>query len=83
MMGHRTKQCKLFAPTSLDALVPADNFYRRLEEKLDLSFARDLVRDIYEELGRRASSGATKGPPLPPFSVIASLHEPVAGTDNT
>ena len=52
MMGHRTKQFKLFAPTNLDALVPPDNFYRRLEEKLDLSFVRDLVRDCYEELGR-------------------------------
>lgn len=52
MMGHRTKQFKLFALTSLDALVPQDHFYRRLEEKLDLSFVRDLVRDCYGELGR-------------------------------
>src|SRR3972149_5937486 len=52
IMGHRPKQFKLFAPTSLDALVPSDNFYRRLETKLDLSFVRDLVRDCYEELGR-------------------------------
>src|SRR3990170_2016246 len=52
MMGHRTKQFKLFAPTSLDALVPADHFYRRLEEKLDLSFIRGLVRDTYGEMGR-------------------------------
>src|SRR3970040_1126313 len=52
MMGHRTKQFKLFAPTTLDTLVPADNFYRRLEEKLDLSFVRELVRDTYGETGR-------------------------------
>src|SRR3972149_11698498 len=52
MMGHRTKQFKLFAPTSLDALVPPDHFYRRLEEGLDLSFVRDLVRDTYGEMGR-------------------------------
>ncbi len=52
MMGHRTKQFKLFAPTSLDALVPPDHFYRRLEEKLDLSFVRDLVRGTYGEMGR-------------------------------
>src|SRR3990170_1826230 len=52
MMGHRTKQFKLFAPINLDALVPPDNFYRRLEEKLDLSFVRVLVRDCYGELGR-------------------------------
>ncbi len=52
MMGHRIKQFKLFAPTSLDALVPQDHFYRCLEEKLDLSFVRDLVRDTYGEMGR-------------------------------
>lgn len=52
MMGHRTKQFKLFAPTSLDSLVPEENFYRRLEAKLDLSFVRDLVRDSYGESGR-------------------------------
>src|SRR3990172_3573262 len=52
MMGHRTKQFKLFAPTSLDALVFPDHFYRRLEEKIDLSFVRGLVQDCYGDLGR-------------------------------
>jgi len=52
MMGHRSKRFKLFTETNLEALLPADNFYRRLEEKLDLSFVRDLVRDRYEEMGR-------------------------------
>lgn len=32
---------------SLEALVPADNFYRQLETKLNLDFTRDLVRDRY------------------------------------
>lgn len=52
MMGHRSKRFKLFTETNLEALVPADNFYRRLEDCLDLSFVRDLVRDRYEEGGR-------------------------------
>src|SRR4030042_5875618 len=52
MMGHRTKRFKLFAETNLDALLPADNLYRRLEERLDLSFVRNLVRDTYEDMGR-------------------------------
>src|SRR3970282_2634369 len=52
MMGHRSKRFKLFTETNLEALPPADTFYRWLEEKLDLSFVRDLVRDCYEELGR-------------------------------
>ncbi len=32
---------------SLEDLVPEDSFYHRLEEKLDLSFARELVEDLY------------------------------------
>jgi len=52
MMSHRSKRFKLFTETNLEALVPADNFYRRLEGCLDLSFVRDLVRECYEEGGR-------------------------------
>lgn len=54
MMGHRSKRFKLFTETNLEALLPADNFYRRLEDKLDLSFVRDLVRELYGEIGRRS-----------------------------
>jgi hypothetical protein len=52
MMGHRSKRFKLFTETNLEALVPAGNFYRRLEGCLDISFVRELVRDRYEEGGR-------------------------------
>jgi transposase len=37
---------------SLEDLVPKDNFYRRLDRKLDLSFVRDLVEDCYASSGR-------------------------------
>ena len=37
---------------SLDALVPADHFYRHLERALDLSFVRELVRNTYAAGGR-------------------------------
>ena len=37
---------------SLDNLVPTDNFYRRLEDRLDLSFVRELVSDHYAVVGR-------------------------------
>ena len=37
---------------SLEDLVPEDNFYRRLQEKLDLSFVRELVEDLYAASGR-------------------------------
>ena len=37
---------------SLEALVPADHFYRHLEAKLDLHFVRDWARELYAERGR-------------------------------
>jgi hypothetical protein len=37
---------------SLEALVPADHFYRHLEAKLDLSFVRELVQERYAAIGR-------------------------------
>jgi transposase len=37
---------------SLEDLSPADHFYRHLERTLDLSFVRDLVRDLYSAFGR-------------------------------
>jgi transposase len=39
---------------TVEDLVPADHFYRRLESMLDLSFARDLVADRYAAIGRPA-----------------------------
>jgi transposase len=37
---------------SLEDLVPQDNFYRRLEAALDLSFVRDMVLPLYARGGR-------------------------------
>jgi transposase len=37
---------------SLEDLVPADNFYRKVEAKLDLTFVRDLVKHLYKPFGR-------------------------------
>jgi transposase len=37
---------------SLEDLVPEDNFYRRLEARLDLSFVRELVAPLYAKGGR-------------------------------
>lgn len=36
---------------SLEDLVPKDNFYRRLEERIDLSFVREIVVPLYAEGG--------------------------------
>jgi transposase len=37
---------------SLEELVPGDHFYRHLEAKLDLSFVREWVRELYADRGR-------------------------------
>jgi transposase len=37
---------------SLEDLVPADNFYRHLEARLDLGFVRDWAQELYAERGR-------------------------------
>lgn len=38
-------------PVSLEGLVPADQFYRRLEHTLDLGFIHNLVRETYAGIG--------------------------------
>jgi hypothetical protein len=53
MMGTKVRT---FAPLpddlSLEDLVPQDNFYRRLDARLDLSFIRELVAPLYASGGR-------------------------------
>ena len=53
MMGTKDRR---FAPlprdVPLEDLVPRDNFYRRLEQTLDLSFVRELVAPLYAQGGR-------------------------------
>ena len=53
MMGTKERNFQpLPEDISLEDLVPEDNFYRRLQAKLDLSFVRDLVEDLYAASGR-------------------------------
>ncbi len=53
MMGTKIRNfTPLAREVSLEDLVPKDNFYRRLEATLDLSFVRDLVKDCYACSGR-------------------------------
>jgi transposase len=53
MLGPAKPRC-LDQPiaVSLEDLVPTSNFYRHLEAKLDLSFVRDWVNELYAERGR-------------------------------
>jgi transposase len=52
MMGTKIRNFAPLPDLSLEELVPKDNFYRHLEEILDLSFVRDLVEDRYAASGR-------------------------------
>jgi transposase len=52
MMGTQERDFIPHPAISLDDLVPADAFYRRLEETLDLSFVRELVEPMYAPGGR-------------------------------
>src|SRR5918997_1451254 len=52
MMGAKIRNFAPLPDLPLEELVPKDNFYRRLEATLDLSFVRDLVRDCYASSGR-------------------------------
>jgi transposase len=53
MMGTKERNFQpLPENISLEDLVSEDNFYRTLQEKLDLSFVRELVKDLYAVSGR-------------------------------
>jgi hypothetical protein len=56
MMGTKLRNFAPLLDLSLEELVPNDNFYRRLEETLDLSFVREMVGDRYALSGALAST---------------------------
>jgi transposase len=52
MMGKKERAFGPLPSVTLEALIPPDHFYRRLERTLDLAFVRDLAREAYAEIGR-------------------------------
>lgn len=53
MLGHKAKIFKTHRAVSVDDLVPLNNFYRKVEAKVDLTFVRNLVKDCYaSRMGR-------------------------------
>ncbi|MDQ4077664.1 MAG: IS1182 family transposase [Chloroflexota bacterium] len=52
MMGRKARIFRPIESITLDALVPADHFYRHVERSLNLSFVRDLVAGCYAVGGR-------------------------------
>jgi transposase len=55
MMGIKERHFSPLEDLSLEDLVPKDNFYRRLESTLDLSFVRELVQERYAACSGRSS----------------------------
>lgn len=47
MQGRKDFTPKLFYELSLDGLVPADNFYRRVNQELDLHFLYKSTQKYY------------------------------------
>jgi transposase len=52
MMGSKERSFAPLVNVSLEDLVPADHFYRRLEQTLNLSFVREFVHETYASGGR-------------------------------
>src|SRR3990170_8251163 len=52
MLGHKAREFRPLTTVSLEDLVPEDNFYRRLEEHLDLRFIHEFVSSFYSDIGR-------------------------------
>jgi transposase len=53
MMGIKVREFRpLPYDTSLEELVPTDNFYRDVDKRLDLSFVREMVAPLYARGGR-------------------------------
>lgn len=52
VLGEKIFGPKLFYGFSLDAAVPQNDFYRKLEARVDLSWARDEVAHCYSDVGR-------------------------------
>jgi transposase len=52
MLGHKDRVFKQHIAISLDALVPKDNFYRKVDQCIDFSFVRDMSAEFYSSFGR-------------------------------
>ena len=52
MLGQESRDFKQHETISLDDLVPIDNFYRQVEQCIDLNFVHDLAGEFYSNIGR-------------------------------
>ena len=54
MQGKKIYQEKLFNNFQFSERVPKDNFYRRLEESLDVIYLYDLTKVFYGSSGQKS-----------------------------
>jgi len=52
MIGTKAREFKTHTNISLDDLVPEANFYRQLEAYVNLNFVRNMVENLYSNIGR-------------------------------
>ena len=52
MLGHKSREFKRHVGVSLEGLVPRNNFYRQVDQCIDISFVRDLAAEFYSRFGR-------------------------------
>ena len=52
MIGTKVREFKTHKNISLDDLVPENNFYRQLEDCINLEFVRDVVEGLYSNIGQ-------------------------------
>ena len=52
MLGRKDREFKQHESISLEDLVPEDNFYRQVEQSIDLDFVRDLASEFYSNIRR-------------------------------
>ncbi|MDR0303599.1 MAG: transposase, partial [Chitinispirillales bacterium] len=54
MQGKKEYEEKLFISFQLSQRVPSNNFYRQLNDILDLSYLRDLTKKYYGQEGQKS-----------------------------
>jgi len=47
MQGHQSYQPQLFSVFNMEALIPKDHLLRRIDEKIDFEFVREMTADLY------------------------------------
>ncbi len=54
MIGNKQIQPRLFYQVSIEDLVPASSFYRRLKENLNLHWTRNKIASLYGKCGQKS-----------------------------